>query len=453
MRMAPSRDRSFLDLEGATPLEAARRLRVADDVRVRGPSPGQRLRYVALAGLIFAAGADSPGSARTATAGSRSRRRLPPSPRLRRCARARAAPRPGTRRSSVLAVVWVALMLDRRALLLITACAALMFALPLVLIGAPDYPSSGWRGAILLTIVALVVGEVAQRSVMNMRHQTAEARSRSRSSRRCTAPSAPWQASRARSPWAPRRASSCAWRRSRASTRRWPPSSSPGSPVSRSRDRRASRSTAPRSAASSRLRACRRSTRAGASSSRTPRRTVAWIRPSCVRPGLESIVYEPILRDGESVGVLAVGWDYPPRRRRRQDRRDHALPRGRGRSLHRASRPPRPARRARAQRPADRTRQPPHLERRDHERDARPDCALRRDDRSRPLQAVQRRVRPRRRRPAPESQRGSVAEPSAQRRRPCPDRRRGVRRPAPEMLRSQTLQTSSSDCAGPPPAG
>ena len=38
-----------------------------------------------------------------------------------------------------------------------------MFALPLVLIGAPAYPSSGWRGAILLTIVALVVGEVAQR--------------------------------------------------------------------------------------------------------------------------------------------------------------------------------------------------------------------------------------------------------------------------------------------------
>ena len=60
-------------------------------------------------------------------------------------------------------------------------------------------------------------------------------------------------------------------------------------------------------------------------------------------------------------------------RRRRQDRRDPALPRSRSRSLDRARRPARPARRPRAQRSADRTRQPSQLERRDRERTARPD--------------------------------------------------------------------------------
>ena len=169
--------------------------------------------------------------------------------------------------------------------------------------------------------------------------------------------------------------------------------------------------------------------------------------------GLESIVYEPILRDGESVGVLAVGWDS---HRVVVDAKTDAIMRflaaEAGASIERADLLAQ-LRRARAQRPADRARQPPHLERRDHERDARPDCALRRDDRSRPLQAVQRRVRPRRRRPAPESQRGSVAEPSAQRRRPCPDRRRGVRRPASEMLRSRRCRRPRATAPGHPQRG
>jgi diguanylate cyclase (GGDEF)-like protein len=80
---------------------------------------------------------------------------------------------------AMLAVVWVAVMLDRRALLLIAACTGVMLALPIVLVGAPAYPASGWRGAILFTVVALIVGEIANRSVSHIRGQAVDAEQRS----------------------------------------------------------------------------------------------------------------------------------------------------------------------------------------------------------------------------------------------------------------------------------
>jgi hypothetical protein len=62
---------------------------------------------------------------------------------------------------AILPVVWVALTLGRRSVAAITASTTLLFALPILLVGAPAYPSSGWRGVVLWTVSALVVGAVA----------------------------------------------------------------------------------------------------------------------------------------------------------------------------------------------------------------------------------------------------------------------------------------------------
>ncbi len=74
---------------------------------------------------------------------------------------------------AILSVVWVAVMLDRRAVQIVTACAGLMFAVPLLLIGAPMYPESGWRGAALWTVTAYVVGAVVNATVSEQRRQAA----------------------------------------------------------------------------------------------------------------------------------------------------------------------------------------------------------------------------------------------------------------------------------------
>jgi diguanylate cyclase (GGDEF)-like protein len=76
---------------------------------------------------------------------------------------------------AILSVVWVAVVLDRRAVLLVTACSGLMFAIPLLLIGAPTYPGSGWRGAILWTVSAFIVGAVVNAAVADQRRQALEA--------------------------------------------------------------------------------------------------------------------------------------------------------------------------------------------------------------------------------------------------------------------------------------
>ena len=77
---------------------------------------------------------------------------------------------------AILSVVWVAVTLDRRAVRIVTACAGLMFAVPLLLIGAPMYPESGWRGAVLWTVTAYVVGTVVNATVGEQRRQALEAR-------------------------------------------------------------------------------------------------------------------------------------------------------------------------------------------------------------------------------------------------------------------------------------
>lgn len=79
----------------------------------------------------------------------------------------------------ILPVVWVGLTGGRRAVVTITGVTALVFTAPILLVGAPLYPDTGWRGAVLWTVVAAVVGGVIRRVVVREREAAATAQSRS----------------------------------------------------------------------------------------------------------------------------------------------------------------------------------------------------------------------------------------------------------------------------------
>jgi diguanylate cyclase (GGDEF)-like protein len=76
----------------------------------------------------------------------------------------------------LLPVLWVALYGTRRELLVVLTGAALVFAVPLLVVGAPEYPSSGWRGGLLLTLLATMIGTTVQRLIASVRAHAAEAR-------------------------------------------------------------------------------------------------------------------------------------------------------------------------------------------------------------------------------------------------------------------------------------
>jgi diguanylate cyclase (GGDEF)-like protein len=76
----------------------------------------------------------------------------------------------------VLPVVWVAFVGSRRSVLLVVAALAATLAIPIIAVGAPWYPSTGWRGALLLTLVAAIVGLVTEYGVRATRvHGESEA--------------------------------------------------------------------------------------------------------------------------------------------------------------------------------------------------------------------------------------------------------------------------------------
>jgi diguanylate cyclase (GGDEF)-like protein len=81
---------------------------------------------------------------------------------------------------AILPVVWVGLTLGHRAVAAMTAATAAMFAVPILIIGAPLYPSTGWRGVVLWTVVAAVVGSGAARVIAAQRRQTMLAAARAR---------------------------------------------------------------------------------------------------------------------------------------------------------------------------------------------------------------------------------------------------------------------------------
>jgi diguanylate cyclase (GGDEF)-like protein len=75
----------------------------------------------------------------------------------------------------ILPVVWVALTLGRRAVLVTVAATTSMFAIPIVLVGTPLYPASGWRSTALWMVVATVVGLVVASVVAEQRALAATA--------------------------------------------------------------------------------------------------------------------------------------------------------------------------------------------------------------------------------------------------------------------------------------
>jgi diguanylate cyclase (GGDEF)-like protein len=77
---------------------------------------------------------------------------------------------------AILAVVWVAVVSDRRAVRFVTLGCALMFAIPLAFVGEPTYPASGWRGAAVFTLIAYLVGSLINSTLAEQRRHAAQAK-------------------------------------------------------------------------------------------------------------------------------------------------------------------------------------------------------------------------------------------------------------------------------------
>jgi hypothetical protein len=78
----------------------------------------------------------------------------------------------------LLPLVWLAIVGKRRELLLAFAAVAVARILPVRLIGAPEYPSTDWRAAIVLGAVAVIVSVTIQQFVRDARVRAAELRER-----------------------------------------------------------------------------------------------------------------------------------------------------------------------------------------------------------------------------------------------------------------------------------
>ena len=75
----------------------------------------------------------------------------------------------------LLGVVWVALYDGRKALVITIASMAVALALPIALVGSPDYPPLEWRRAAVLTGLALIIGTSIQELVRRVRLRGDEA--------------------------------------------------------------------------------------------------------------------------------------------------------------------------------------------------------------------------------------------------------------------------------------
>ena len=72
----------------------------------------------------------------------------------------------------ILPVVWVGLTQGRRAVAAMSLCSALVFAVPVVVIGGSLYPTTGWRSVVLWAVVATVIGIGVNRAVAHHRRRT-----------------------------------------------------------------------------------------------------------------------------------------------------------------------------------------------------------------------------------------------------------------------------------------
>jgi signal transduction histidine kinase len=70
--------------------------------------------------------------------------------------------------------LWLALSGRRSNLIAGLAGTALVFFVPLLAVGAPEYPRSGWRGSVVLLVAAAIAGLTVQRLVDEARRHAAE---------------------------------------------------------------------------------------------------------------------------------------------------------------------------------------------------------------------------------------------------------------------------------------
>ena len=66
-------------------------------------------------------------------------------------------------------VVWLALYASRGALIALLIWIAVALTLPIVIVGAPEYPESDWRRALLITAMGAVIGLTTQQLVNEVR--------------------------------------------------------------------------------------------------------------------------------------------------------------------------------------------------------------------------------------------------------------------------------------------
>jgi len=87
----------------------------------------------------------------------------------------------------LLPVLWLAVTAGRRELATILAAMALAQLVPLAFVGAPEYPTSGWRGAFVLCTVAAITGLMVQRLVDDARRRNSMLEEHSESLSRASA--------------------------------------------------------------------------------------------------------------------------------------------------------------------------------------------------------------------------------------------------------------------------
>ena len=80
----------------------------------------------------------------------------------------------------LLPVLFVGLLMRRRHVFVMTAATVALFALPILIAGAPAYPQSGWRGVVLWAAVSAIAGLGVNRGIASQRRQTERADQRAR---------------------------------------------------------------------------------------------------------------------------------------------------------------------------------------------------------------------------------------------------------------------------------
>jgi diguanylate cyclase len=75
----------------------------------------------------------------------------------------------------VLPAVWIAFVAGRRGVAAVVVTTAATLVVPIAVVGAPDYPSTAWRGAVLLTVVTAIIGLAIERGAAEAKRRATEA--------------------------------------------------------------------------------------------------------------------------------------------------------------------------------------------------------------------------------------------------------------------------------------